>query len=65
MRTITAGGHGRRCMLKADNLDKTRKFDPGGRVKVKSVNGSITETFGSVQTRERELLENTLYVTTC
>jgi hypothetical protein len=52
-------------MLKADNLDKTRKFDPGGRVKVKSVNGSITETFGSVQTRERELLENTLYVTTC
>jgi len=33
-----------------DNLDNTRKFDPDGRVKMKSVDGSIIETFGTVQT---------------
>jgi hypothetical protein len=37
-------------LLKPDNLDKTRKFDPDGRVRVKSVDGSIIETFGAVQT---------------
>jgi len=31
-------------------LDKTKKFDPDGRVKVKSVDGSVIETFGTVQT---------------
>jgi hypothetical protein len=36
-------------LLKPDNLDKARKFDPD-RVKVKSVDGSIIETFGTLQT---------------
>lgn len=30
-------------LLKPDNLDKTRKFDPDGRVKVKIAGGSIIE----------------------
>jgi len=37
-------------LIKPGNLDKTRKFDPDGTVKVKSVDGSIIETFGTVQT---------------
>jgi hypothetical protein len=37
-------------LIKQDNLDKTRKFDPDGRVKVKSVDGSIIGTYGIVQT---------------
>jgi hypothetical protein len=37
-------------LIKPDNLDKTKKFDPGGRVKVKGVDGSVIETFGTVQT---------------
>jgi hypothetical protein len=37
-------------LLKPDNLDKSKKFDPDGRVKVKSVNGSIIETFGTAKT---------------
>ena len=37
-------------LLKPDILDKTRKFDPDGRVKVKSVDRSTIETFETVQT---------------
>ena len=37
-------------LIKPDNLEKTKKFDPDGRVKVKSVDGSEIETFGTVQT---------------
>ena len=37
-------------LIKTGNLDKTRKFDPDCRVKVKSVDVSIIETFGTVQT---------------
>ena len=36
-------------LLKPDNLDKTKQYDPEGRVQVKSVNGSIIQTIGSVQ----------------
>ncbi len=38
------------CLLKPYNLDKTRTFDPDGKVRVKSVDGSIIETLGTVQT---------------
>jgi hypothetical protein len=37
-------------LLKPDNLDKTKQYDPEGRVQVKSVNGSIIQTMGTVQT---------------
>ena len=37
-------------MLKPDNLDKTRTLNPDGKVRVKSVDGSIIETLGTVQT---------------
>ena len=37
-------------LIKPDNLDKTKKFDPDGRVRIKSVDGTVTETFGTVQT---------------
>ena len=33
-------------LIKPDNLDKTRKFDRDGTVKVKSVDGSILEILG-------------------
>jgi hypothetical protein len=36
-------------LLKPDNLDKTKQYDPEGRVQVKSVNGSIIQTLGAVQ----------------
>jgi len=36
-------------LLKTYNLDKTRQFDPKGRVKVKSVSGNTTETMEEVQ----------------
>jgi hypothetical protein len=36
-------------LLKPDNLDKTR-FDPDGKVRVKSVDGSTIETLGTVKT---------------
>ena len=36
-------------LIKPDHLDKTKKFDPDGRVKVKSVDGSIIEISGTVQ----------------
>ena len=29
-------------------MDKSKKFDPDGRIKVKSVDGSIIETYGTV-----------------
>jgi hypothetical protein len=37
-------------LLKPDNLDKTKQFDPKGRVKVKGVSGSTIQTLGTVQT---------------
>jgi len=37
-------------LLKPDNLDKTKQYDPKGRVKVKGVSGSTIQTFGTVQT---------------
>ena len=37
-------------LLKPSNLDKTRTYDPDGKVKVKGVDGSITETLGTVRT---------------
>jgi hypothetical protein len=37
-------------LLKPTNLDKSKSFDPDGRVKVKSVDGTIIETFGTVRT---------------
>ena len=37
-------------LIKTGNLDKNRKFDRDGRVKVKSVDGSIIENFGTVKT---------------
>ena len=37
-------------LLKPDHLDKTKQFDPKGRVKVKGVSGSTIQTFGTVQT---------------
>jgi len=43
-------------LIKPDNLDKTRELDPDGRVKVKSVDGPIIETFGTIQTLEYGLL---------
>lgn len=36
-------------LLKPDNMDKTKQFDPEGRVQVKSVSGSIIQTMGAVQ----------------
>lgn len=36
-------------LLKPYSLDKTRQFDPKGRVKVKSVSGTTTETMTAVQ----------------
>jgi len=35
-------------LLKPDNLDKTKQYDPEGRVQVKSVNGSIIQKIGTV-----------------
>ena len=37
-------------LLKPDNFDKTRTFDPDGNVTVKSVDGSTIETLGAVET---------------
>ena len=37
-------------LLKPNNLDKTRTYDPDGKVTVKGVDGSIIETLGTVQT---------------
>ena len=37
-------------LLKPDNFDKTRAFDPDGNVTVKSVDGSTIETLGAVET---------------
>ena len=37
-------------LLKPNNLDKTRTYDPEGNVKVKGVDGSIIETLGTVRT---------------
>jgi hypothetical protein len=37
-------------LLKPDNLDKTKQYEPEGRVQVKSVNGSTIQTMGTVQT---------------
>jgi hypothetical protein len=49
-RVTAPGGHRRRVsLLKSCNLDKTRQFDPKGRVKVKSASGSTTEPMGAVQ----------------
>ena len=36
-------------LLKPDNLDKTKQYDPEGRVQVKSVSRSIIQTRGAVQ----------------
>jgi hypothetical protein len=58
-------------LLKPDNLDKSKKFDPDGRIKVKSVDGSIIETYGTVKTVVHVdccacgLLENTVFVPAC
>jgi hypothetical protein len=37
-------------LLKPDNLDKTKQFDPEGRVKLKGVSGSTIQTLNTVQT---------------
>lgn len=37
-------------LLKPDILDKTRRFEPDNKVKVKSVNGSVIEILGTVKT---------------
>jgi len=37
-------------LLKPNNLEKTRTYDPDGKVKVKGVDGSIIETLGKVPT---------------
>ena len=37
-------------LLKPNNLDKSKKFDPDGKIKVKGVDGSIIETYGTVKT---------------
>jgi hypothetical protein len=37
-------------LLKLDNLDRSKKFHPDSRIRVKSVDGSIIETFGTVKT---------------
>ena len=37
-------------LLKPDNFDNTRTFDPDGNVTVKSVDGSIIESLGAVET---------------
>jgi hypothetical protein len=37
-------------LFKLNNLDKTRTYDPDGKVKVKGDDGSIIETLGTVQT---------------
>ena len=37
-------------LLKPDNLDNTKQYDPEGRVQMKSVSGSIIQTMGAVQT---------------
>jgi transposase InsO family protein len=37
-------------LLKPDNLDKNRTFDPDGKIKVKGVGGSVIETYGTVKT---------------
>jgi hypothetical protein len=36
-------------VIKPGNLDKSRKYDPKGRVRVKSVSGSVIETLGTLQ----------------
>jgi hypothetical protein len=36
-------------LLKPDNLDKTKQYDPKGRVQVKSVSGSVIQSLGAVQ----------------
>ena len=37
-------------LLKPDNLDKDKTFDPDGKIKVKGVDGSVIETYGTVKT---------------
>lgn len=37
-------------LLKPNNLDKNRRFDPEGKIKVKGVDESIIETYGTVKT---------------
>jgi hypothetical protein len=37
-------------LIKPGNFDKTREFDPDGKIKVKSVDGSIVENFWTVKT---------------
>ena len=36
-------------LIKPGNLDKSRKYDPKGRVRVKSVSGAVFETLGTVR----------------
>jgi hypothetical protein len=36
-------------IFKPDKLDKTKQFDPKGRVKVKGVSGSSIQTLGTVK----------------
>lgn len=36
-------------LLKPDNLDKTKQYDPKGRVQVKSVSGTIVQSLGAVR----------------
>jgi hypothetical protein len=36
-------------LIQPGNLDKSRKYDPKGRVRVKSVSGAVFETLGTVQ----------------
>jgi hypothetical protein len=37
-------------LLKTDNLDKDNTFDSGGRIKVKGIDRSVIETYGTVKT---------------
>jgi len=37
-------------LRKPDNLDKDKTFDPDGKIKVKDVDGSVIETYGTVKT---------------
>jgi hypothetical protein len=37
-------------LLKPDNLDKNKTFDPDSKIKVKVVDGSVIETYGTVKT---------------
>ena len=52
-------------LLKPGNLYKTRRYVPDGKVRVRSVDGSIIETLGTVQTDVKaDFFENTVYVST-